>query len=68
MIGEFMLDLLRIERENDKLIQSQVRAACMIAFLIDNLRNDKDHRHAVQLALETLEEIAAILQVRIEYE
>ena len=67
-MGEFMLDLLRIERENDKLIQSQVRAACMIAFLMDNLRNDKDHRHAVQLALETLEEIAAILQVRIEYE
>ena len=68
MMGEFMLDLLRIERENDKLIQSQVRAACMIAFLMDNLRQDKDHRHAVQLALETLEEIAAILQVRIEYE
>jgi len=68
MIGEFMLDLLRIERENDRLVQSQVRAACMIAFLMDNLRNDKDHRHAVTLALETLEEIAAILQVRIEYE
>jgi hypothetical protein len=68
MIGEFMLDLLRIERENDRLVQSQVRAACMIAFLMDNLRTDKDHRHAVQLALETLEEIAAILQVRIEYE
>lgn len=68
MMGEFMLDLLRIERENDRLVQSQVRAACMIAFLMDNLRNDKDHRHAVQLALETLEEIAAILQVRIEYE
>jgi len=68
MIGEFMLDLLRIERENDKLIQSQVRAACMISFLMDNLRQDKDHRHAVQLALETLDEIAAILQVRIEYE
>ena len=63
-----MLDLLRIERENDRLVQSQVRAARMIAFLMDNLRNDKDHRHAVQLALETLEEIAAILQVRIEYE
>jgi len=63
-----MLDLLRIERENDRLVQSQVRAACMIAFLMDNLRTDKDHRHAVQLALEILEEIAAILQVRIEYE
>ena len=60
-----MLDFFHLQRQNDRMMQSQIRSACMIAYLQDFIKERIEPDRNIEFISESLEEILKILNVRV---
>jgi hypothetical protein len=65
MMTEIMLDFFHLQRQNDRMMQSQIRAACMVAYLQDFIKEQVPPDRNIEFIAESLEEILKILNVRV---
>jgi len=65
MLTEIMLDFFHLQRQNDRMMQSQIRSACMIAYLQDFIKERVPPDRNIEFISESLDEILKILNVRV---